>query len=165
MVAGERPHVIVTVDVETLGRGENAPGAARSAGARLSDVGAISAVDALTWACDAQVTRVITDAASRPLDVGRTTRITPPWIRKALLVRDGGCAFPHCGKPPSWCDPHHARHWTNGGPTALSNLVLLCRRHHRLVHHKRFSVEIVDGLPRFYRADGTVLESADRAPP
>jgi hypothetical protein len=54
---------------------------------------------------------------------------------------------------------------TRGGPTALSNLVLLCRRHHRLIHHKRFSVEMVDKLPRFYRADGTVLEAADRAPP
>jgi len=164
-VAGERPHVIVTVDVESLGRSENAPGTARSAGARLSDAGAISRADALMWACDAQVTRVITDAASRPLDVGRTMRITPPWIRKALLVRDGGCAFPDCGRPPSWCDPHHVVHWTNGGPTALPNLVLLCRRHHRLIHHQRFSVEIVDGMPRFYRSDGTVVEAANRAPP
>src|SRR5919106_1128185 len=165
VVAGERPHVIVTVDVETLGRGKNAAGTARSAGARLPDVGAISAADALMWACDAQVTRVITDAASRPLDVGRTVRITPPWIRKALIARDKSCVFPNCGRPQSWCDPHHIVHWTNGGPTALSNLVLLCRRHHRLIHHKRFSVEIVDGLPRFSRADGTVLEAADRAPP
>ena len=164
-VAGERPHIIVTIDVDSLGRGESPPGAARSAGARLPDVGAISAADAVMWSCDAQVTRVITDAASRPLDVGRTTRITPPWIRKALLVRDKSCAFPDCGRPPSWCDPHHVVHWTNGGPTALSNLVLLCRRHHRLIHHKRFSVELVDGLPRFYRSDGTVLETADRAPP
>jgi hypothetical protein len=168
-VAGERPHIIVTVDVETLRGGENAPGTARSTGARLGgrlpDVGPISAEDALMWACEAQITRVITDAASRPLDVGRTTRITPPWIRKALTVRDGGCAFPDCGRPPSWCDPHHVVHWTNGGPTALSNLVLLCRRHHQLIHHKRFSVGMVDGLPRFYRADGTVLEAAVRAPP
>jgi hypothetical protein len=164
-VAGERPHVIVTIDVESLGRSEDAPGTARSAGARLADVGAISAKEALMWACDAQVTRVITDAASRPLDVGRTVRITPPWIRKALVVRDGSCAFPDCGRPPSWCDPHHVVHWTNGGATALSNLVLLCRRHHRLIHHKRFSVEMADGLPRFYRSDGSVLEAADRAPP
>jgi hypothetical protein len=168
-VAGERPHVIVTIDVESLDRSENAPSTGRSAGARLggrlADVGPIAAEDALMWACDAQIIRVITDAASRPLDVGRTMRITPPWIRKALIVRDGGCVFPDCGRPPSWCDPHHVVHWTNGGPTALSNLVLLCRRHHRLIHHKRFSVEIVDGLPRFYRADGSVLEAADRAPP
>src|SRR5919109_720096 len=104
-VAGERPHVIVTIDVESLGRSENAPGTARSAGARLggrlTDVGPISATDALMWTCDAQVTRVITDAGSRPLDVGRTTRITPPWIRKALLVRDGGCVpSPTAGDHP-----------------------------------------------------------------
>jgi hypothetical protein len=173
VVAGERPHVIVTVDVETLSRQETAPGTGRIAGvstgagrgARLADVGPITAADALLWACDARVTRVITDAASRPLDVGRTVRITPPWIRTALVVRDGGCAFPDCGRPPSWCDPHHVRHWTNGGSTALSNLVLLCRRHHRLIHHKRLSVEMVEELPRFYRADGTVLEAANRAPP
>jgi len=158
VVAGERPHVIVTVDVDTL-RGKEGK---RS---ELADVGSISAEEARMWACGGDLTRVITDAASRPLGVGRTTRITPPWLRKALLVRDGGCAFPDCGRPASWCDPHHIRHWTNGGPTALSNLVLLCRRHHRLIHHKRFSVEIADGLPRFYRADGTVLEAADRAPP
>jgi hypothetical protein len=173
VVAGERPHVIVTIDVGSLRGGEKAPGTSGSSGAstdarigcRLADVGPIAAADALMCACDARVTRVITDAASRPLDVGRTTRITPPWIRRALLVRDRGCAFPHCGRSPSWCDPRHVVHWTNGGPTALSNLVLLCRRHHRLIHHTRFSVEIVDGLPRFYRADGTVLEAADRAPP
>ncbi|MGH2527054.1 MAG: DUF222 domain-containing protein [Actinomycetota bacterium] len=84
VAAGERPHVIVTIDVETLGRSESAPSTARSAGARLGgrlpNVGAISAEDALMWACDAQVTRVITDAG--PLDVGRTTRITPPWIHR-----------------------------------------------------------------------------------
>ena len=165
VVAGERPHVIVTIDIESLGRGENTPSMTRSAGARLTDVGPISAADALMWACDAEVTRVITDAASRPLDVGRTMRITPPWIRKALIVRDRECAFPDCGRPPSWGDPHHIRHWTMDGPTALSNLVLLCRRHHRLIHHRRFGVEIVNGLPRFYRANGTMLEAADRAPP
>jgi Domain of unknown function (DUF222) len=102
-VAGERPHVIVTIDVETL-RGK------KGKRAELADVGGISAEEALMWACDCDLTRVITDAASRPLDVGRTIRITPPWIRKALLVRDGGCAFPDCGRPPSWCDPHHIHH-------------------------------------------------------
>jgi hypothetical protein len=158
VVGGERPHVIVTVDVATLG----GKGGTRS---ELSDVGPISAEEARMWACDSHVTRVITDARSRPLDVGRTTRITPSWIRTALVVRDGGCAFPDCGRPPSWCDPHHVRHWINDGPTALSNLVLLCRMHHRLIHHRRFCVEIADGLPRFYRSDGTVLEAANRAPP
>lgn len=157
-VAGERPHVIVTVDVETL---------ERSGGERreLPDVGSISADDARLWACDCRITRVITDASSRPLDVGRTTKVVPPWLRRALLVRDRGCAFPHCGRPPSWCDAHHVQHWASGGTTALSNLVLLCRRHHRLIHHRRFGVRIVEDLPRFYRSDGTVIDTVNRAPP
>ena len=163
-VAGERPHVVVTVDVETLGQRTSAPGIAR-AGAQLADVGPITEEDALMWACDAQVTRVITDAESRPLDVGRTMRITPPWVRRALVVRDRGCAFPACERPPSWTDAHHVQHWSKDGPTALSNLVLLCRRHHRLVHHRRFDVRIEDDLPVFGRADGTLIETADRAPP
>lgn len=97
IVAGERPHVIVTVDVETL-HGRDGK---RS---ELADVGRIPAEDALLWACDAEVTLVITDARPRPLDVGRTTRTTPPWLRRALIGRDRGCAFPRCGRPPSWTD-------------------------------------------------------------
>jgi hypothetical protein len=68
------------------------------------------------------------------LDVGRRTRTVPPAIRTALVVRDRGCAFPGCDRPPSWTDAHHLEHWADGGPTALDNLVLLCRRHHRAVH-------------------------------
>jgi len=159
-VAGERPHVIVTLDIETLER--------RDGGKRceLADVGRISAEEALLWACDCQVTRVITDAKSRPLDVGRTTRVVPPHLRRALIVRDRWCAFPGCERPQSWCDAHHVRHWVKDkGPTALDNLVLLCRRHHRLIHHRKFGVRMVERLPVFLRADGTVLEVANRAPP
>jgi hypothetical protein len=158
LVRGERPHVIVTVDIETL-QGRDGKRC------ELSDLGPISAEEALRLACDAQITRVITDAASRPLDVGRTMRIPPPWLRRALIARDRGCAFPACGRAPSWCDPHHIKHWTKDGPSALHNLVLLCRRHHRLIHHRRFSVQLVEGLPVFHRTDGTVIEAGDRAPP
>jgi hypothetical protein len=77
---------------------------------------------------------VITDGASQPLDVGRRTRTIPPAIRTALVVRDRGCAFPGCDRPPSWTDAHHREHWADGGPTSLDNLVLLCRTHHRAVH-------------------------------
>jgi hypothetical protein len=85
--------------------------------------------------------------------------------RRAVIVRDRHCRFPGCDRPPSWCDAHHVRHWDKGGPTALHNLVLLCRRHHRLIHHKRFGIEMVDATPVFHRADGAVLEGANRAPP
>jgi len=86
-------------------------------------------------------------------------------MRRAVIVRDRHCRFPGCDRPQSWCDAHHVVHWTNGGSTALHNLVLLCRRHHRLIHHRKFGVEIADGQPRFYRSDGTVLTASNRAPP
>jgi uncharacterized protein DUF222/HNH endonuclease len=88
-------------------------------------------------ACDASVSRVIVDPAGEPLDVGRRTRTIPAAIRTALVVRDRGCVHPGCDHPPQWTDAHHLRHWADGGPTSLENLVLLCRRHHRAVHEGR----------------------------
>ena len=66
------------------------------------------------------------------LSVGRATRTIPAAIRTALIIRDRHC--PGCGRPASWADAHHLVHWIEGGPTDLSNLCLLCRRCHRLVH-------------------------------
>ena len=71
---------------------------------------------------------------SRPLDVGRATRVVQPAQRAALAVRDRGCVFPGCQRPLAWCDTHHLWHWLDGGPTNLPNLALLCRAHHRTVH-------------------------------
>jgi hypothetical protein len=151
LVSGDRPHVVVTMDIASL---------ERRAGRRLDleDVGRIDGEAARRLACDSNVSRVITDAASQPLDVGRKTKVVPPALRRAVAVRDGGCAFPGCDRPSSWCDAHHIRHWADGGSTSLANLVLLCRRHHRLVHHRRFSVEMTNERPRFFRANGTVLD-------
>jgi hypothetical protein len=73
-------------------------------------------------------------APTQPLEVGRTTRTVAPAQRNALVVRDGGCAFPGCDRPQSWCEAHHLRHWAHGGPTDLANLTLLCWAHHRAVH-------------------------------
>src|SRR5204863_3548833 len=108
------------------------------------------------------VARVITKGTSEPLEVGRRTPVVPPALRRAVAVRDGGCRFPVCDRPSSWADAHHVVHWADGGPTDLRNLVLLCRRHHRMVHHG-FSVAMTDSGPVFRRPDGTVIE--DRAPP
>ncbi len=154
MIAGERPHVVVRVDLDTL-RGQ----VGRS---ELDDVGPITPETARRWACDAKVSRVITRGASHPLDVGRTTKVVPAPLRRAVADRDGGCRFPGCGRPPGWCDAHHVQHWADGGKTALDNLVLLCRPHHRLIH-RGFGVEMVDGQPHFTRPDGSWL--SDRAPP
>ena len=155
-IAGERPHIVVTVDLETLeGR----------AGKRseLEDAGPITKVTARRLACDAGVSRIITSGRSQPLDVGRKTPVVPAAIRRALVLRDGGCAFPACGRPQAWCDAHHIVHWADGGETALGNLVLLCRPHHRAVHQE-FRVELNGHGPVFSRADGSRL-GADRAPP
>jgi Domain of unknown function (DUF222)/HNH endonuclease len=73
-------------------------------------------------------------APTQPLEVGRASRVVSPAQRAALVVRDGGCVFPGCQRPPGWCEAHHLRHWLHGGPTDLGNLVLLCRAHHRAVH-------------------------------
>lgn len=91
-------------------------------------------------ACDAAVTRVVLDPQSQPLDVGRRTRVIPPAIRTALAVRDRGCVWPGCDRPPHWTDAHHVVHWADGGSTSMDNLVLLCRRHHRTVHEGRSSL-------------------------
>jgi Domain of unknown function (DUF222)/HNH endonuclease len=154
-VAGERPHLTVTLDLETLqGR--------TGRRCELDEAGRISASSARRIACDASVSRVITRGASEPLEVGRTTRVVPASLRRAVVVRDHECRFPGCDRPAPWCDAHHVIHWADGGPTDLSNLVLLCRRHHRAVH-EGFGLKMTDAGPVFTRADGSALE--DRAPP
>jgi hypothetical protein len=155
-VAGERPHIVITVDLETLeGR--------RGTRSELEDAGPITPETARRLACDAGVSRLVTAGASEPLDVGRRTSVVPAGLRRALVLRDGGCRFPGCGRPQAWCDAHHVVHWAKGGETKLANLVLLCRPHHRAIH-ERFRVEIDGHGPVFWRADGTRLDE-DRAPP
>jgi hypothetical protein len=154
VVAGERPHVLVRVDWSTLAAGTGT--------ARVGDTGSITAEDARRVACDASVSQIIIRGRSEPLDVGRRSPVVSPTLRRAVVARDGDCRFPGCDRPDRWCDAHHVMHWPDGGTTALSNLVLLCRRHHRLVHD-RFGVEMFDGRPVFTRPDGSVLE--ERAPP
>jgi hypothetical protein len=157
-VAGERPHVTLTVGVETLKGLTDTP-------CELEHVGPTAREAAEMLLCDCSVARVVLGGRSEPLDIGRKTPVVPPSMRRAVVVRDRHCRFPGCDRPPGWCDAHHVVHWTQGGPTAVHNLVLLCRRHHRLIHHRRFRVDMVVTRPVFYRADDTVLEVSDRAPP
>ncbi|KQM02903.1 HNH endonuclease [Frankia sp. CpI1-P] len=90
------------------------------------------------------------DPASVPLDIGRSTRVVPPHLRRALAARDRGCTFPGCDRPPSWCEAHHVIHWTHSGITALHNLVLLCGHHHRQVHHDGWTILFTDtGHPAY----------------
>jgi hypothetical protein len=155
-VAGERPHVTVTVGAEAI---QNT--AAHTS--ELDHVGPVDPEAARRLACDASVMRVVMAGRSEPLDVGRRTSVVPPAIRRAVIVRDRTCRFPGCDRPHAWCDAHHVVHWADGGTTALPNLVLMCRRHHRMVHQGGFRMELLEGRPTFKRPDGSMLE--DRAPP
>jgi hypothetical protein len=128
----ERPHIVAHVSLEALEGRASRP-------CELDQTGVITSSQARMLACDAKVTRVITGPGSQPLEVGRTTRVIPSGIRLALMVRDAGCAVAGCRAPRRWCDAHHVIHWADGGPTNLDNLVLLCRRHHRMAHEGRAS--------------------------
>jgi Domain of unknown function (DUF222)/HNH endonuclease len=153
VVGGERPHVTVTVDLATL---ESMAGTGE-----LDDAGSVTGEAARRIACDARVSRVITRGRSEPLDVGRQTRVVSAALRRAVVIRDRACRFPGCELPHRWCDAHHVEHWVDGGSTSLSNLVLLCRRHHRSVHDG-FRVRFADGDVRFTAPDGRPIE---RHPP
>lgn len=110
-------------------------------------------------ACDAALI-TIAERDGRPLTVGRKTRTIPPALRRALRSRDHCCRFPGCTQR-RFVDAHHIHHWAAGGHTKLSNLVLLCRRHHRLLHEGGFAVEALpSGALRFRRPDGRAILTA-----
>jgi 5-methylcytosine-specific restriction protein A len=138
---GRRPHLNVVVRLEDL---EN-----RARAACLDFGGAVSPQALRMLACDAAVVPVVMDGVGQPLDVGRATRVVPDGLRRAVAARDGGCAHPGCGRPVSWTECHHIVPWECGGETKLSNLVMLCRAHHRQIHSTEWIVRIRDGLPEF----------------
>ena len=141
---GERPHITVTMSLEQL---REQVGRAQLGG--MAELGSLTARQVRRLACDATIIPAVLDSDSQPLDVGRSNRTAPPGIRRALVLRDGGCAFPTCERPAPWTDAHHVVHWANGGPTSLANMVLLCKRHHTLLHHSDWEVRMSEGLPEF----------------
>ncbi len=139
--AGEPPHLTVTIDWDALRTG---------LGAATLDYGThVSASDARRWACDAKIIPVVLGGKSEPLDVGRAMRTVPLSIRRALVARDGGCAFPGCDRPPGMCQAHHCRHWVDDGETSVENCVLLCETHHRHVHCTGWEILIHPGYIDF----------------
>jgi hypothetical protein len=145
---GERHQVIVHADAEALA------GAEEAAGCRIDDGPAICAETARRLACDASLVNILHSEGS-VLDVGRKTRAVPASMRRAIDARDEGhCQFPGC-ENRRWVDAHHIVHWARGGQTRVDNLVLLCSRHHRLVHEGGFGVaRVADGSLAFRRPDG-----------
>ena len=104
--------------------------------------------------CDGETVVIVEDQDGEPLNIGRKTRTVPTAIKRALWARDKGCTFPGCTNK-RFVDAHHIQHWAAGGETRLDNLLLLCTRHHRLVHEGGFSIT-KDYLDRWYfkRPDG-----------
>lgn len=154
MQAGERAHVMVTVSLEDLKSavGRTALDDLQSGVGRatLGDTGTMTAAEARVHACDAMIIPAVLGAESEPLNLGRLRRLVSAGLRRALFLRDRGCAFPGCHRPPRHCQGHHIRHWADGGPTDLTNLVLMCAHHHRLLHRSGWEVRIAaDGFPEF----------------
>ncbi len=100
--------------------------------ALLSDGTPISAGELRILACDADLIPVVLGSDSQVLDLGRTVRLAPPALRRAIGLRDGGCAFPGCTTPLRHCDLHHIRPWQECGSTDRDNIVALCRTHHTI---------------------------------
>ena len=153
---GERQQVVVHVDETALRGGQG--------GCELAEGPALAPETARRLACDGAIVE-LRERDGKPLSVGRKTRSVPPALRRALKRRDRGCRFPGC-EHHLFVDAHHVRHWAQGGETSLENLVLLCRRHHRLVHEGGYAVErLPGGELRFRYPWGGPIPDAPRPPP
>jgi 5-methylcytosine-specific restriction protein A len=138
---GERPNVHLVLTLEELER--------RARGVILHTGEKLSAAALRRHLCDAQVIPHVLGGKGEILDVGRAKRTIPTAIRRALIIRDRGCAFPGCDKPPGWTEAHHVVAWQHGGPTEINNLVLLCGQHHDVLHRTEWEVHIRNGTPEF----------------
>ena len=140
---GVRPHLLLTA-AHRGATGESADPAAAIAG-----VGAVSTTTFERISCDCAVTEVTSSGDGEPLSVGRTRRTTPASMRRALIHRDQGCAWPGCDRPPQWTESHHIAHWMrHRGRTEVANLALLCRVHHRMAHEGRWKLSLEGGKLR-----------------
>lgn len=143
--------VNIHTDVDTLSA--NGDGAESEVDERVH----VSAETSRRLSCDASVVHWLDTHKGEPLSIGRKSRTIPPAIRRALHRRDRGCRFPGC-TCTRFVDAHHIHHWADGGETKMDNLVLLCRRHHRLVHEEGYGITTTaNGDFRFTMPDGRVL--------
>jgi len=154
---GERYQVVVHVDAEVLANADQ-PGQSV-----LEDGTRVPAGTSQRLTCDASRVVMQHGRDGHVVEVGARTRTIPPALRRALHHRDRGCRFPGCGV--RFGQGHHIRHWAQGGPTTLSNLAMLCRRHHRAVHEEGYKLDRQpDGELRFRRPDGRLLPEVPRPP-
>jgi hypothetical protein len=135
---GAKAHLTVTIDFQDL------KAATANATGQLVYGAGLSAATIRRLACDAKIIPLVLGANSEPLDVGRSQRLITRAMRRALNARDKGCVV--CGAPPIMCDAHHLVSWIDGGETKVSNLALLCRRHHVDLHKGRWTITITNGV-------------------
>jgi hypothetical protein len=138
---GQRPRLNAYVSLQDL--------ESRAQAAMLDFGGLMTPSELRLFACDCGVVPVVLGGNSELLDVGRTSRSIPEHIRRALVIRDGGCAWPGCDRPPSWTEAHHIVEWSQGGVTSLDNCVLLCGCHHRVLHASEWVIRLRGGFPEF----------------
>ncbi|MPQ96590.1 DUF222 domain-containing protein [Modestobacter sp. I12A-02628] len=162
-----KPTVVVTVPLQDLVDPATADRASPDTAVARSGFGAwFSAARTRMLACDSAVIRMVFGPGSTPLDVGRSMRVVPAHIRRAVEHRDRHCVFAGCRRQAHHCDVHHVVHWIDDGPTSLDNSALLCERHHTQVHHG-FTI-VRDECDRWhtYRPDGREIlpDLGDRPP-
>lgn len=152
------PSLIAIVDADVLA---NPPGTPAPFGStcEIEGAGPVPAETLRRLACES----ILTVAAMKPdgavLNMGRSIRTANRAQRRTLLLRDRGCMFPGCDRPAYWCHAHHIKWWETGGTTDLDNLVLLCTRHHHMVHEGGYRLtRAPDGRLDFRRPDGTQIE-------
>ncbi|NRN66618.1 HNH endonuclease [Kibdelosporangium sp. 4NS15] len=141
---GYKTEVAFTISMDEL---------AKSVDERVLPGSRLTASEARRIACDAHVLPAVMGGDSKPLDVAVPAYVVPAHIRRGLVLRDRGCAFPGCDRPASVCHSHHITSWLRGGPTALGNLVLLCGQHHRLIHRSEWEVKLDGGIAWFTPPD------------
>jgi hypothetical protein len=145
----DRYQVFVHVHADVIRGGDGA--------AFVQDGAGIASETVFRLLCDSSYIGVVRGSDGSVLDIGRKTRSISASIRRALHLRDHGCAFPGCTNH-HFVDAHHVQHWIAGGETSLANLVLLCPFHHRLLHEGNFSmVANPDGTWTFLRPDGRII--------
>jgi hypothetical protein len=153
---GDRTQIFLHVDQDPL-----APDGVLAA--TLDDGTRVSAETLRRLTCDSSLVPILHSAGGKTIDVGRRTRTISPALRRALWIRDRGCRFPACTNH-LYLHAHHIDHWAHGGPTRADNLVLLCTRHHRLVHEGGFAVRRgANGEVVFLDARGRPVENAPLA--
>ncbi len=146
----ERYQVTVHTEMSTLEE-HGDPGRSELDGVR------VSAETSRRMACDASLVHMM-HRDGQVVSVGRKTRTIPPHLRRALEERDRGCRYPGCGS--RFTEAHHVKHWADGGETSLANTVLLCRRHHRLVHEGGVRMALdAKGQALFFTPEGKMLAS------